>query len=565
MAPPKLTTAELIARARAANEARKLALAANIHQTEVKNVFTSEANFHATIAGFSYNKEQTQAIELAMRAKSFCLIGAAGTGKTTVTREVIGQLTRLAHVTPLSGSTKYLTKGEPGIAVVSFTNKAVNNIKKFLPEELKRHCMTIHKVLEFVPVDPLLKVPGQGMFWPTYGSHNKLPQLSVVICEESSMVGTELWGQFISALPNPSQTQFIFLGDLNQLPPIFGYSILGFKLLELETVELTEVYRQALESPIITLAHQIRLGKGLDFKLREDSGQYKVDNGAHGKLTVHPWKKKIPAVAALKTTIAMIHKMIEGNAYDPDKDVILCPFNKSFGTIELNRGIAQKLGEQREVEVHEVISGFMKHYFAIGDRVLVDRMDARILEIKYTAGYSGKLPQPASRKLDRWGVLRDEETGKIVDASAPDLTVGEDILDSLVADEEKKNTASHTIKVEMLDTGATRTLSACGDINNMLFSYALTVHKSQGSEWHRVFIFLHWTHASMITRELMYTAITRARHELYIICEPQREGGIQDSLTRAAKSPEIKGTTLLQKAEFFKGKQSTRRDLLAMD
>lgn len=566
----KLTPQELVAKARAANALREATLAANVKHstigaTDATKVFTATGSFHATILGFTYNERQTQAIELSMRAKSFCLIGAAGTGKTTTTREIIGQLTRLPHITAIGESTKYLTKGEPGIAVVSFTNKAINNIKRFLPDELKKHCLTLHKILEFVPIDPLLRGSGLGMFVPTYHAGNKLPHIACVIIEEASMVGTELWQQFMSALPAPEKTQFIFLGDLNQLPPIFGYSILGFKLLELETVELTEVYRQAMLSPIITLAHQIRLGKGLDFKLVEGPPLVR-DCGEDGKVTIHPWRKRIAAVAALKTTIGLVHKLIDAGDYNPDKDVILCPFNKSFGTLELNRGIAQKLGEQRDEIVHEVIAGFAKHYLAVGDRVLVDRMEAKILQINHTTGYGGKIPQSASKKLDRWGVLRDELTGRVITDGPIDLQKGHDILDELVSDEDKKNLSSHTIKVEMIDTGLTKTLSAVGDINAMLFSYALTVHKSQGSEWHRVFIFLHWTHNSMISRELMYTAITRAKHELYIVCEPQRDvpgaGITRDSLTKAAQSPEIKGTTLAEKAEFFKGKSLSRRDLL---
>lgn len=557
----KLSVAELVAKARAANEARKAALATNITHTEVQNVFTgANSSFLPTISGFIYNKEQNTAIELAMRAKSFCLIGAAGTGKTTVTREIIGQLTRLPHVIPLQGSTKYLVKGEPGIAVVSFTNKAINNIKKFLPEDLRRHCLTIHKLIEFAPIDALVRQQGMGMFAPKYHGGNKLPHISVLIVEESSMVEKDpLFRQLMSALPNPEQTQFIFLGDLNQLPPIFGYSILGFKLLELETVELTEVYRQALESPIITLAHDIRLGRGLPLRLKEDSGLQVSDNGVHGKVTLHPWKKRISAASALSTMAAMISKFIDAKLYNPETDVILCPFNKSFGTIELNKGIAQKLGAARGETVYEIIAGRNKLYLAVGDRILVDRMDAKILSISPTVGYTGKFAQSESKLLDRWGNLRGID-GKLT-SKPVDLQAGMDILDSLVDDEEKKNQASHTVKVEILDTGLTKSLSAIGELNGIVFSYALTVHKSQGSEWPRVFILLHWSHNSMITRELLYTAITRARQELYIILEPQREGG-RDSLTKAAQCPEIKGTTLAEKAEFFKGKASSQKNLL---
>ena len=113
---------------------------------------TQPAIKFASVAGMSFNKEQQLAIEMAMQAKSFCLIGAAGTGKTTVTQEIITRLQQASHVSPLRESTKHLIEGNPGIVICGFTNKAVNNIRKKLPEHLQKHCITIHKLLEYAPV-----------------------------------------------------------------------------------------------------------------------------------------------------------------------------------------------------------------------------------------------------------------------------------------------------------------------------------------------------------------------------------------------------------------------------
>jgi ATP-dependent exoDNAse (exonuclease V) alpha subunit len=55
------------------------------------------------------------------------------------------------------------------------------------------------------------------------------------------------------------------------------------------------------------------------------------------------------------------------------------------------------------------------------------------------------------------------------------------------------------------------------------------------------------SHATMLQRELLYTAVTRAREELYIICEPE-------TFVNGIKSQRVKGDTLAEKAEFFKGK-----------
>lgn len=538
----------------------------------VQKHFTAGGAFNPTIPGFEYNEKQLQAIELAIRGKSMNLIGAAGTGKTTTTREIIGQVVRLPHCLPIHQSTKYLVSGAPGVVIISFTNKAVNNIKKFLPDELKKHCITIHSLLEFKPVrafDPMEveERDAAGNFMPTYWLKNKLPHISVVIVEESSMVGWEdHWKWVMDALPRPNETQFIFLGDINQLPPIFGPSVLGFKMLELPTVELTHVYRQALESPIITLAHKIRegrsVGKLVPFE-PDGSGGFKDDRGDHGLVTIHPWKKKLDPIKGCNTTINFVEGLHKRGVYNPDTDIILCPYNKTFGTIELNKGIADYLGKLRGALVHEVVSRGQFSYWAVGDRVLVDRQEAVITKIEETPGYVGRQPDDPSTTMNRWGkdpmrkrpVKHDEEDLEILKAQ------GMDILDTLEVDgEEKKNAASHTITVEFCDTGVSRTISASGDVNAMLFAYALTIHKSQGSEWKKVFIFLHYSHNTMLTRELMYTAVTRARHELFIICEPDRVVSgthIPNSLNRASKNPEIKGVTLKEKAEYFMAKKQS--------
>lgn len=528
-----------------------------------------------------FNREQRQAIEAALQAKSFCLIGAAGTGKTTVTQEIIQQLQQSPHVLPLSEGTKHLVKEAPSIVVLGYTNKAVNNIKKKLPEHIARHCLTIHKVLEFQPVyyDVEDEETGQTrksmQFEPKYCQAVKLPHISTVIFEESSMIGTDLFAQFIAALPYPQRTQFIFLGDLNQLPPIFGPSILGFKLNELLTVELTHVYRQALASPIISLATSVRLNLtkfGRPGKL-EDGQQYlpsnltetvKVDNGEHGIVTLHPWKKRVDWENANAMMKKFIPTLIETGKYNPDDDMILIPFNKQFGTLEINRIIADYLGKKRSAIVYEVRARYDVSYWAVGDRVMVDRHEALITDIYETPGYAGKMTRKASMTMDRWG--KDPENDEQPEARKMTAEEIHNILDKLAVerDEESKNLASHTITVFIPDTGESKTLRSAGEINNMTFGWALTVHKSQGSEWQRVFLFLHNSHAkgTMLSRELLYTGITRAKHELYVICEGDG-GKYTNSILRAADRPVITGTTLKEKAEWFKGKEAQMRDILA--
>ncbi len=518
----------------------------------------------------TFNKEQQEAITLAMQGKSFCLIGAAGTGKTTTTQKIIMELQQAPHVGTLEFSTKWLQEGAPSIVVVGYTNKAVNNIRKRLPPHIARHCITIHKLLEFEPVvteneleDGTIKK--SMIFEPARNAMKKLPHIAAIISEESSMTGTDLWGQLIAALPNPSRTQFLMLGDLNQLPPVFGPSILGFKLLDLPVVELTHVYRQALESPIISLATAIRTceklrGSTADLSrlITKLEAPVTVDKGEHGIVTIRPWKMRLDWETAIYQMRKFLAGLIESGNLDPEKDIILCPFNKSFGTIELNKIIADYLGKKRGEKVWEIRARQEKHYLAVGDRVLYDRHEAVITEIFPTVGYAGRATQPESLTLNRWGhdPMSSEETTKQLMSADDAFAVIESM--AAMADEESKNLCSHTIKVYIPDLDKTETIKSAGELNKMLLGYALTVHKSQGSEWERVFILLHSSHAkgTLLSRELLYTAVTRAKKELHIICEGDMTKNrlkYTNSILKAAESPVITGVTLAEKALWFRG------------
>jgi predicted SprT family Zn-dependent metalloprotease len=292
---------------------------------------------------------------------------------------------------------------------------------------------------------------------------------------------------------------------------------------------------------------------GEDLELRAENKVVKTEQGS---VTLRPWKKPLSDFDAALTASAFLKKLVTEGDYDEEEDIILCPQEKTqntaFGTNEFNRIIAQALGDKRGADIFEVIAGYAKHYLAVGDRLLVGREDAIITAITKNSKYWGKRPKLHSKDLDRWGNYRAkvQETGEDFDVDK--------YLDSFslehTTEEDRKQEASHEIKVQLLDSGLEETISTAGEINATQFAYALTVHKSQGSEWRRVFFLTHQSHVVMWNRELLYTAITRAREELYIICEPDRPGK-RGTLWKAAKSPRIKGDTLAEKAEYFKGKQ----------
>ena len=531
--------------------------------TLASNTPSSEASTNTVNTGvdkfgntITYNSEQQEYISLASSGRSCVCIGPAGTGKTTTTRASLLGLIQAGHAGLISNADghKYLSVGMPGIVIVSYTRRAVANIRKNLPKDLQGNCITIHALLEYQPVyhdveDPETgKVTSKMNFEPTRTLSRPLPSdIRVCVVEESSMVGLDLHKELVDALP--PHTQFIYLGDIQQLPPVFGSSILGYKMLELPTVELKTVYRQALESPIIRLAHRILSGVPIPV---EEFPEWKVPN----QLTLHPWKKKLHPDVALLTLAKFLKDAIDHKVYDPETDMLLIPFNKSCGTDELNRHIANHCARKRSAITYEIIAGFNKHYFSVGDKVLYDKEDAIIVDIKANAGYSGASFQQPSATLDYWGFNDGGEH------SSKDLEdAGEDIDHLLAAissgdSEDRVRQASHLITVRLLDTDAEITLETAGEINALLMSYALTVHKSQGSEFRKVFLLLHQSHATMLQRELLYTAVTRAKEELYVICEPT-------SFINGIKSQKITGNTLAEKAEWFKGKKEANKEKLA--
>ena len=498
----------------------------------------------------TYNSRQQEFINLASSGQSCILIGAAGTGKTTCMKGTVASLINHSSTRILQNHDhKHLLHGVPGIIVCAYTRRATNNIRRNMDEGMKANCITIHKLLEYGPeysstIDDNGKEKTTMEFVPFRNHLNPLPsEISCIIFEESSMIGTSLYAEVLAALSH--EVQIIFLGDIQQLPPVFGSAILGYKMLELPTIELTEVYRQALESPIIRLAHRILSGNPI--LLPELSGdEWKVP----GQLKITPWKKKIDWEAAQNVISQLFSKLHDSKEYNPEEDMILIPFNKSFGTIEVNKSIANHLARKRTSVTWEVVAGFVKHYFSVGDKVLYDREDAIILDIYPNPAYSGAKAQAESTYLDYWG--HNNQLGKTEESKSQALGTEADIdfiLSQVVASdtEDRVTQSSHHIKIKLSDSDAEKTLTKAADVNSLLLGYALTIHKAQGSEWDKVFVLFHNSHATMLQRELLYTAVTRAKKELFIICEG-------DTFTKAINSQRIKGNTLAEKAEYFKGK-----------
>lgn len=500
------------------------------------------------------NDNQLEAIRLALTGASFVLLGSAGTGKTTCTKALISALMNTGKVNSITDMThKYLKAGNPSILITSYTRRATSVIRRAMPPDLSDNTITIHKALEYAPVFYEEYNPETGqtrkkrIFEPSRTAINKLcPRINLVIIDESSMLDYALHEKLISALNN--NIQIIYIGDLNQIPPVFGHAILGYKILSLPVIELTEVYRQALESPIIKLAHRILSGNTLP-SLEFNKYQEK------GKLQFITMPRKDPE-SALYEVVKLFNNAIDSGTYDPENNIILCPQDvqkpdspRVFNNTNINKHIATKLAKNRDAIVHEVIINFNKAYYSVGDYVIYDKMDCIVTNIDINPLYIGIDFQEPSTTLDYFGHNSDHavKIHKNTDINIDNILNKLENLGNIEENELKGREASHIITLRLEETGEEITISKVGELMNLNLGYAMTIHKAQGSEWKKVFLLLHGSHNFMLKRELLYTAVTRASEQLIIVCE-------QDSFIKGIKQQAIKGDTLAEKAEFFKGR-----------
>lgn len=487
------------------------------------------------------NPMQLLAKEMAFSGKSFCLIGAAGTGKTTAQREIAAELlksgTLETHEFRIQGTGERVTA--PSIAFVAYTRVASGNLRraihkdKNLEQVLQYNITTIHNLLEYQPETYWNYEENREAFrfTPKRTSANPLDITHLVI-EESSMVGLDLWDKLFNAMR--CGVQIIFIGDINQLPPVFGDSILNYALTQLPVVELTHVYRQAGDSTILENAHRILEGKELleapDFRIIRAG----TVNHTQHRLSI-----------TLGTTFP---KWAEIGEYDPMQDIILSPWNKrDLGTDNMNKWIAQFLGTQRKAIVYEVLAGMNKLYLAVGDKIMQNKQVGIITRIAINGRYMGKSPLPSSVNLNRFGTYTGDSEEEIDLEDIEGIDYSNLNLDKMLEDEEGDRTreSSHIVDI-LMDDGMTITLSSVGDFapNSFSLAYALTVHKAQGCEWRKVYFILHRDHAISSCRELFYTAVTRAREQFVIIAK-------DDVIARAIKTQRIKGNTVKEKIEYF--------------
>ena len=370
---------------------------------------------------------QREAIKTALTARVMILTGGPGTGKTTTTLGMIRLFEQL----------------EKRILLAAPTGRAA----KRLSETTGREAKTIHRLLEFSP---------QKMGFKR-NQENPL-EADVVIVDEMSMVDLVLMNSLMKAVPR--QAALIMVGDVDQLPSVGAGNILRDLIdsEQIEVVELTEIFRQAQQSMIVTNAHRINHGKFPQITGPSDRNFFFIEESE-------------PETVAARISELVQTRLPKHYGYHSMDDIqVLCPMKRGIvGCDNLNKQLQETLNANST----EYVRG--GRGFRVGDKVMQVRNN---YDYDVFNGDIGRITK----------VNRIE---KSVTITFPDKVVDYDVA----------------------------------DLNELILAYATTVHKAQGSEYPAVVMPLLTQHYMMLQRNLLYTAITRAK-ELVVIVGTKEALGI---------------------------------------
>ena len=276
----------------------------------------------------------------------------------------------------------------------------------------------------------------------------------LLVVDETSMVDVALMNHLLRALPAPASV--LLVGDMDQLPSV-GPGLVLRDIIEsgiVPVVRLTEVFRQAAHSRIITNAHRINEG------LLPGSSDQEQDSDFYFIERNEPEKIADTLVAVVKERIAKRFRL------DPFRDVqVLSPMNRgSIGVRELNLRLQQELNPIRKDE--PVVERF-GWQFRLRDKVIQTEND-------YDKSiFNGDIGQVSQFNLD------DQEL--------------------------------------MVDFDGRQVSYGFGELDEIALAYAITIHKSQGSEFPAVVIPLSTQQFMLLQRNLVYTGVTRARKLVVLI------------------------------------------------
>ena len=380
--------------------------------------------------GIELSDEQKEAVALALEHRFLVLTGGPGTGKTTVTNMI---------ARAFDAQKKRLMLASP-------TGRAA----KRLSEVTSREAQTVHRLLKFDPQTRAFQ----------HNDENPL-ECDVLIADEVSMLDAVLANSLLKAIPE--EAQIVFVGDSDQLPSVGAGNVLGDLLASevVPSIRLTQVFRQAQESVIITNAHKIREGKTpalISPKNRDgkDCLFVEIEDEADEE-----GNRVSSAMTGALKVVSLVRKTLPALGYKGDDVQVLSAMHKgTLGVGYLNELLQEALNPMDAGGTRtEFVRGSRR--FRIGDRVIqiVNNYDKNV--------FNG-------------------DVGTITDINPQE-------------------------QLFILRFGETTVEYDYSEYDELQLAYALSIHKSQGSEYKAVVLVMHSSQYMMLQRNLLYTGITRAR------------------------------------------------------
>lgn len=415
--------------------------------------------------GIILAKAQQYAVKEALLNGVLVITGGPGTGKTTIIKSIINLLKKEGY----------------RIALAAPTGRAA----KRMTEATGFQAKTIHRLLETGYIEE-----GEE---PSFFRNELNPiDADIVIIDEMSMVDIFLMDSLVKAIKPGAK--LILVGDINQLPSVGPGNVLKDIITSdiIKTVKLTEVFRQAEESMIVVNAHRVNRGERPILNIKEKDFYFTAKNNGN---------------SVVETVVDLCCRRIPSQyGYDPVKDIqVLIPMKKgTVGVANLNIEIQKALNPKRR---HKKEKDFFNFVYREGDRVMQIKNNYNIkwekVRRKTIANNSYDMEKKENKpdmNLENWEHTKEEGIGVFNGDTGIILKINEQ---------------NETITVLFDDDRIVEySFDAFEEVEP---AYAITIHKSQGSEFPVVILPIFSGPPVLMTRNLLYTAITRAKELVVIV------------------------------------------------
>ena len=399
--------------------------------------------------------EQREAIEDVLNNNICIITGGPGTGKTTIIKTIIN----------------LFIDNKKKVVLCAPTGRAAKRMTESTGYEAK----TLHRLLEIGKID-------DDDLHKNIDYEVSPIDADVVIVDEVSMVDMFLMNYLLKGLY--MGTKLVLVGDVDQLPSVGPGSVLKDLIIseKIHTVRLNKIFRQAKESMIILNAHRVNKGEELftqssqneiETQLEDENERtiYKKDFFYINEFNQEKILQNILSLSSDRLTLY-------GN-YEFFKDIqILTPTKKGMlGTKELNKELQNILNPYDEY----------KNERNFGHVIL--REGDKVIQVK-----------------NNYDIIWEKKNN---------LEVGTGVFNGDLGKIIKIDLKDHIIVVEFDDEKIVN--YAFADVEQLEHAYSITIHKSQGSEFNVVIIPISPSSPLLLTRNLLYTGITRAKELLILI------------------------------------------------